>query len=321
MAMPSVLRNPAAIRRAIRLGTAAPVPPDPTARVVVYGPASMHDHAASRLLDIDARIYVRTPAAAPHRAVCFNPSVIVWDGALLVSLRTFVDGVRPYSHVVLVRMTDDWRFEHARLAQGQIATLLGLEDVRLFVMGGKLMGTATTSHNQLSVVEFSSSGDVETVRPQPPGAHKNWAPVLDGSGRILFSPHGAVMTLKPGSRFVTPLPTGMRFSDWLRGGSQLVPYGDGFIAVVHESVDVGGRQRRIYLHRFIRYDASLKVEHVSPPFTFERQGIEFACGLAQWHGRWVISYGVEDRECRLVIVSTEVVAGMVGRPEPRQQRR
>ena len=92
-----------------------------------------------------------------------------------------------------------------------------------------------------------------------------------------------------------------------RGGSQLIPFDDGWLALVHETHLHDGQ--RHYRHRFVGFDASLRLRSVSRPFFFQTRGVEFAAGLA-WRpdGRQLlVSYGVEDREAWLGAVDAEDV--------------
>jgi hypothetical protein len=102
---------------------------------------------------------------------------------------------------------------------------------------------------------------------------------------------------------------GLDLSD-LRGGSQLVPAGDGWLAVVHEVVI--SSDRRWYLHRFVRFDEGLRIAGVSDPFVISQLGYEFAAGLARFPGsdRLLLSYGVWDREAWIAELDLSDVLAM-----------
>ncbi len=133
-------------------------------------------------------------------------------------------------------------------------------------------------------------------------------------------------------------PPGLKPAGHIRGGSQLVEYDDGYIAVVHEVfhppyVDVGwnpllggfppkapGGQKSqvVYLHRFAVFDRDLMSVRLGRHFYFNRVGIEFCAGLTRWRGRLVVSYGVTDNEAWLIQVSKAAVDAELSVPQGRR---
>lgn len=85
-----------------------------------------------------------------------------------------------------------------------------------------------------------------------------------------------------------------------RGSSCPLPWGDGFLLVVHER-DVQFR----YTHRFVVMDATRQVVCVSVPFYFTLLDIEYCVGLAySCSGHEVlVSFGVNDCEAKMVSIS------------------
>ena len=86
----------------------------------------------------------------------------------------------------------------------------------------------------------------------------------------------------------------------------MLPYGNGYLALVHEARQIPGKPTRYYSHRFVQFDDEFKVKKITAPFYFNEKGIEYAMGLA-WHPEeptnLVISYGFEDAEARIATVS------------------
>jgi predicted O-methyltransferase YrrM len=62
-----------------------------------------------------------------------------------------------------------------------------------------------------------------------------------------------------------------------------------------------------YYHRLVRFNADLSKCVVGKQFVFEHFGIEFCCGLAHWKGKWVFSYGYEDKACRLALCDEDAI--------------
>ncbi|NDA79149.1 MAG: hypothetical protein EBY07_15530, partial [Actinobacteria bacterium] len=91
----------------------------------------------------------------------------------------------------------------------------------------------------------------------------------------------------------------------LRGGSQAIRHGDGWLAVVH---DVRPRQTKFgrmneYRHRFVRWDRALTSPMVSEPFRLgdDELGLEFCAGLTLGANDTVIlSTGIADNRAELI---------------------
>jgi hypothetical protein len=93
-----------------------------------------------------------------------------------------------------------------------------------------------------------------------------------------------------------------------RGGTQVVAFAGGWLAVVHEASARPDGQRYCQ-HRFVWFDEADGLRKVSRPFFFNEKGIEYATGLA-WHPdgeRLLISYGVTESESWIATVSAAEV--------------
>jgi predicted GH43/DUF377 family glycosyl hydrolase len=101
-----------------------------------------------------------------------------------------------------------------------------------------------------------------------------------------------------------------------RGGSQVIPVGDGTnIAVVHEVYNkrtkhavsmttfAGSRDLQHYTHRLVRMDEKFTILQMSDPFHFFDEGIEFAAGIASTPDGFVISYGRSDVASYIATIS------------------
>jgi hypothetical protein len=84
----------------------------------------------------------------------------------------------------------------------------------------------------------------------------------------------------------------------LRGGSQLVRVAaDAWLGLGHEMKFVSGR--KFYWHTWYLVDSKGKMTAVSEPMKLASAGIEFAAGIAIEGDRVIVSFGVDDMECRL----------------------
>jgi len=96
----------------------------------------------------------------------------------------------------------------------------------------------------------------------------------------------------------------------LRGGSQLVRVtDDAWLGIGHEMKFVSGRKH--YWHTWYLVDERGKMTAVSEPMKLARNGIEFAAGLAVDGDRVVISFGVDDMDCRLGETSLSAVMNVL----------
>ncbi|MGI9253630.1 MAG: hypothetical protein ACR2J8_07780, partial [Thermomicrobiales bacterium] len=128
---------------------------------------------------------------------------------------------------------------------------------------------------------------------------KNWMPAVDGSK--LFFIYGSLPTssircdIETGRIEAVHSQPAPSTAGGFRGGTQLLPNGDGWIALVHEFATWEDR-KRTYLHRVIRYGPQFNITHMSLPFRFRGATIEFAAGLARIDDRFFISFVVDDTE-------------------------
>ena len=92
----------------------------------------------------------------------------------------------------------------------------------------------------------------------------------------------------------------------LRGGSQLVRVAaDAWLGIAHEMKFVSGR--KYYWHTWYLVDSRGKMIGVSAPMKLASAGIEFAAGIAVAGDRVVVSFGVDDMDCRLGETSLSAV--------------
>ncbi len=102
------------------------------------------------------------------------------------------------------------------------------------------------------------------------------------------------------------------FTDNISGGSQVIRFAGGYLAVVHEARTLPGSHKRYYWHRFALIDETGALRKLSMPFYLHEKQIEFVAGLC-WHPdhqRLLLSYGVRDEEAWVAEVHWLEVAEM-----------
>jgi hypothetical protein len=288
---------------------------------------------------------IEVPPAAPGWSL-FNPSILARDGGWWVNVRSSNYRIEHGRYVMQPVEETCIRTENVLLELGEDFTVRrtrrldwdyektdypvdGLEDLRLNEIEGRIVGSACvrnfspldgTCRIGTAAIDGGSLVDVE-VLPTRDGAHeKNWMPIL---GRRLWlyaaSAQGRVSTVREddGRWRVEGRGAAPILARGFRGGSQLVPVGDGrWLALIHE-VALSG-EARVYEHRFVLFDETrdFAIVGVSPIFYFRRaRGIEFAAGLARHGDRLVASFGVHDAEAWLVELSLEALLTRMVSPE------
>ncbi len=200
---------------------------------------------------------------------------------------------------------------------------IGLEDARLVRWDHKLWLTGvrrdTTTHGEgrmeLSEINMFLDRVTEDSRKRIPApgdntsyCEKNWMPVLD-------QPFTYVKWSNPTEVVKYDIDTGQThtiFADAgpripgvpdFRGGSQVIPYGDNYIALVHETNlfnSPAGKKDATYRHRFVMWDRSWKLLAYTDAFSFMNADIEFCCGAA-WHdNHLLVTFGFQDN-CAFVL--------------------
>mgnify|MGYP006919332625 CR=1 FL=1 len=193
---------------------------------------------------------------------------------------------------------------------------VGLEDARIFRWNSKLYYSGvrrdTTPNGQgrmeLSEIKVVGPIVVESSRvridtPNDPDSYceKNWMPIID-------KPYQYVKWTNPTEIIKMDPKTGksetihfneniVSISGDIRGGSQLIPYNDGYIAVIHE-VDLfnsrEGRKDAIYYHRFIIWDKDWNIINYSQLFHFMNAQVEFCIGMAEYGDSYLFTFGFQD---------------------------
>jgi hypothetical protein len=83
----------------------------------------------------------------------------------------------------------------------------------------------------------------------------------------------------------------------LRGGSQVIPFEGGYLAVTHEVLLFNspvGRKDAVYRHRFVFWDSSFNIRKISEPFSFMGADVEFCAGMCAYGDNLLISFGFQD---------------------------
>jgi hypothetical protein len=206
---------------------------------------------------------------------------------------------------------------------------VGLEDARIVRWDGNLyicgvrrdLDTIGTGRMELSEIEINNGyvKEVSQHRIPTPGANdsyceKNWMPIIDMPYHFVKWTNGTEVVRYNIESNTTDQVVLKQWRDLgcidLRGGSQVLPFGEGHIALCHETYLTRSEQDRkdgIYRHRFIVWDKNWDIVQVSPQFSFLEGEIEFAVGMTEYKEDYLITFGFQDNASYLLRVNKELV--------------
>jgi glycosyltransferase involved in cell wall biosynthesis len=281
---------------------------------------------------------------APDGYTAMNPSVVDWRGGLVCNIRCVnykinEDGQYMIGPLSCHDAPIDTRNFVAQLDDNLTATfpseiqwhrpppawdrVTGLEDIRLNEIDGELCFSATVreqlASGECQMVWGELRYDVDARFMHVPrwksisdgkSTEKNWMPFTGGK-KFVHSLGCVVDPLDGDNWRAVVTPTNVHGAT-LRGSSQLVPFKNGRLSVVHEAAH-GPDGKRTYWHRFVWFHEDGGLHRVSLPFVFYDRQIEFCAGMALHpNGNdLVISFGVRDAEAHIATVAIEEVARMI----------
>lgn len=190
----------------------------------------------------------------------------------------------------------------------------GLEDCRLFWHDGawKFSATVRDRHPDgiAQIVLCTLDEHVITTfkllsdRTQH---EKNWMPIIAPfDATWIYSCSPTMGCWEEGNGWWAPAPW---VAKYFRGGTQVVGVDGVYLCLVHESVFLEQIPHKVYTHRWVELSPHFRITRVSPPFTFQGRGIEFAAGLVRQDGEVIVSYGVNDASAWLLRVPLVDVLG------------
>ncbi|CAB4166908.1 hypothetical protein UFOVP964_7 [uncultured Caudovirales phage] len=212
---------------------------------------------------------------------------------------------------------------------------VGLEDARLIKWGGKYYGTGvrrdTTTNGQgrmeLSELEIDKEAwtakEVSRVRIQAPVekdsyCEKNWMPVLDKDFHyIKWTSPTELVKANPvtGDSEQAILTSSLLAPTDQRGGSQVINWGENYIAITHETAllkNYMGQKDGVYRHRLCVWDKDFNLIGISPEaWSFLDAKIEFVCGATVHENNLLLSWGFQDNAAMVLEVPNSLVNEMV----------
>ena len=236
-----------------------------------------------------------------------------------------------------LKLTKITKVDTSKLDVTPIWEFVGLEDARIVRWDGKLYmtgvrrDTTTNGQGRMELSEIVEEKDkvteISRIRIPAPGdntsyCEKNWMPIID-------KPFHYVKWCNPTEIIKYDVKTKTTNTVYLdrnkftpnlpdfRGGSQAIPYGDYYLAIIHE-VDLFkpqvGNKDAAYLHRFVIWDKEWNLVKFTDAFSFMNADIEFCCGAALYKDHLLITFGFQDNCAFVLKMPTDVVDKIIWTP-------
>ena len=221
------------------------------------------------------------------------------------------------------------KIDTSAFPEAELWDFVGLEDARLVNWNGKIYTTGVrrdldekgTGRMELCEIEINENSVVEKSRfrippPNDPTSYceKNWMPIEDEplayikwsnpTERVIVDPVSQTSSTTHHTEY-QPIPRD------LRGGSQVVPLGDGrHFAITHE-VDLfnsdSGRKDAVYRHRFLVWDKDWNLTHWTEDFSIMSGQVEFAIGMCKKNSDYLITFGYQDNAAFLLKIPEQAL--------------
>lgn len=218
----------------------------------------------------------------------------------------------------------------SKLDKSPLWEFVGLEDARIIKWDDKFyltgvrrdLDTVGTGRMELSEISFDSQSVEEVSRFRIPApddeesrsyCEKNWMPILDQPFSYLkwCNPCQVVKVDIEEKTCTTKVIKKESLFKWdQRGGSQVVPWKDGYLCLTHQTKlynSEAGRKDGLYRHRFIYWDKDWNLIKSSEPFDFMGAFIEFACGLAIYNDDILITFGFQDNAAYVIKTTSDLI--------------
>jgi len=211
---------------------------------------------------------------------------------------------------------EHFKVDTSKLDKEPVWEFVGLEDARLVKWDNKLYmcgvrrDTKTNGEGRIELSEIVFDKDIvkeiARYRIQPPNdpnsyCEKNWMPIIDMPYHFIkWTNPTEIVVVNPiieTSKTVFLSKKIIPNMGDFRGSSQVIPWENYRICIIHEDILFFNRQEQKdgkYFHRFIVWDKDWNIVHISNQFSFMTGEIEFCCGMALYKEDLLITFGFQD---------------------------
>jgi len=220
------------------------------------------------------------------------------------------------------------KVDTSKLDVKPIWEFIGLEDARVVVWNGKTYmcgvrrDTTPNGVGRMELSEIKDGKEINRYRIEPPSGYtyceKNWMPITDMPFHFVkwTNPTEIVKVNieKLTSETISITEQDVNFPRDIRGGSQVIPWKGGHLALTHE-VDLWFNEKSNkdaqYYHRFIFWDKNWEIVSHSEAFKFIDAKIEFCCGLSCVNDNLFMSFGYQDTTAFCLSVPEDLVYNFI----------
>jgi predicted GH43/DUF377 family glycosyl hydrolase len=225
------------------------------------------------------------------------------------------------------------KVDTSKLDVKPIWEFIGLEDARVVRWDGKLYlcgvrrDTTTNGVGRMELSEIEVTADsvkeisrvrIDAPAPNTSYCEKNWMPILDKPYHFIkWTNPTEVVKADPvtgACETVVLQELNANYSGNIRGGSQVIPWEDGYLCLNHITYLFKSelqRKNARYRHVFTKFDKDFKIQKVSKEFSFMEGEIEFACGMAQLNDDLLITFGFQDNASFLLKTPKKIVENLL----------
>lgn len=275
---------------------------------------------------------------------CGNPSVIKYNGKTYMTFRsgsyTFICNryvfkqtgnriswypINLYNEVPVNFVSKNYicEFDTETLAASNPVEILGpkrtnlyfngTEDIRLYTYDGNLCMQYSEfepdSRVSMNISTFGPELNEKTSSKfNISQCEKNWMPIINSDNAFVRIAFGNVVKISNGKLLSDGDPN-MDITE--RGSTQLWPYKDSYICIVHCSRMSDGKIQ--YLHKFVMTDKNLNKTLESDWFMFIGAPVEFTCGMLVDDNVMILPFSVFDNVSIVIKISMDdVISFMKG---------
>jgi hypothetical protein len=209
---------------------------------------------------------------------------------------------------------------------------VGLEDARIVRWDGKLYisgvrrDTTTNGVGRMELSEIdvrhAAVKEINRVRIPPPSGEdayceKNWMPFVDLPFHyVKWSNPTEIVKFDPktSKSETVSLSNHVWFDRDFRGGSQVISFDDGYLALTHEvwlfNNNLGRKDGRYY-HRFLYWNKNFRLEKISHEFSILGANIEFSAGMCKQNNDILITFGFQDNGAYILKLNENLVRNLL----------
>jgi hypothetical protein len=279
------------------------------------------------LVNIRSVNYTLYNCETPHYEHVWGPLVYIHpEDNLVLATKNYLCILNDELNIDWYKLVDTSKFDTK-----PIWDFHGLEDARLVRWDGKLYMTGVrrdcntigSGRMELSEIEMSNDYVKEVSRTRiplvgEPGeicsyCEKNWMPIINKPFHYVKwgNPTEVVKYDFETDRTIQVSHTNIHnIAHDLRGGSQVIPYKDGYLGLHHITYltkVAAGRRDGMYRHQFTYWDKDWNPIKRSPVFSFLTGKVEFTCGLAEYGDSFLITFGFMDNAAYILKTPKKVL--------------